>query len=499
MRLYRTLFFAFVLFLVPASVLTAGPKRAVSVVFMEPVEGDQGGETSLYQRVDDTKQLRTYHGWLENESAVRAMELYRLAWKTARQRTGSKAALPPYHIALIEGGNHAAVGFRLLAGGKTEDHAKDGYIKLGPTPDRFKDTLLHETGHVVLATLSGESGVPRRSVAAIPHTTSALTDRGTAFDEGFAIHLETLDAHLSDDPAKRHIYRHEGHNFGTKRIKTDEYYRHASDLLNYAQTVARYYEVRENNYAFASACQRPDYLRVQLDKARDFATLRNANQLLGSEGFIASFFFAYTMRGEGIPTPQIIARRQEQLFAAIADALSSDSLEPDSPCLLLVVESLLRLYPAEAKETADVINDLSHGVFVDANAAALWRQLYEAGIRLDIKGLPRERIESARQQWRTTVLKDPKILFSRVGPQIPCIVKGPKVSLVALGGESPLAFDVNTVQPGIMRLVPGITEDEAVKWLAARDDRAFASPEDFKKRAGLGEETLTTIDFEVEN
>ena len=87
---------------------------------------------------------------------------------------------------------------------------------LGPQEPNFNDTFVHETGHVVLRILNGFKSVAIEPMAAIPHTTAALTDRGTAFNEGFAIHLETLAAHVRTDQPTRNRYRHERIIFGQR-------------------------------------------------------------------------------------------------------------------------------------------------------------------------------------------------------------------------------------------------------------------------------------------
>ena len=79
-----------------------------------------------------------------------------------------------------------------------------------------------------------------------------------------------------------------------------EYFRPSGDLVSFAQSLSRHQEVRDNLFAFASAHTDRDYLRTQLDPARDLATLRDANQLLQSEGFVASVFYSLLMRG---PSP----------------------------------------------------------------------------------------------------------------------------------------------------------------------------------------------------
>ena len=58
----------------------------------------------------------------------------------------------------------------------------------------------------------------------------------------------------------------------------------------------------------------------------------------------------------------------------------------DDPFLLLFVEAYIRKFPAEASEVIDVLLDLSHGVFVDREAAALWHAHYLGALRLDLGG-----------------------------------------------------------------------------------------------------------------
>ena len=285
---------------------------------------------------------------------------------------------------------------------------------------------------------------------------------------------------------------------GNDHKHTSEYHRHAIDLMNFAQTVARYYEVRENNYAFASACREPEYLRVQLEKGRDWATLRDANQLLQSEGFYASFFFSFTARGEGIPTLETIRKRHEAMLTAMAEMFASVDPRPDTPYLLKFIETYARLYPAEAKIVVDALLDLSHGVFVDAEAAALWREVYLAGLRLDLQNIPFKKIDQARDRWRSAVLEDPSILYSRLGPQIACEVPSRQVHLVAFGLSGSLYFDINTVQEGIMRMVPDIRETDVDRWLTERSEQPFVSVVDFKNRVPLPKACLSALRFAVD-
>jgi hypothetical protein len=104
----------------------------------------------------------------------------------------------------------------------------------------------------------------------------------------------------------------------------------------------------------------------------------------------------------------------------------------------------------------------------------------------------REGIATARKKWREMVVADPQVLYSLLGPEIPCSVPGTKVRLEAFGEDSPVQYDVNTVQAAIVRTIPGITGKEVEDWMSRRP---FAGAEDFRQRAGLREATLHALKF----
>lgn len=479
---------------VPVALLAASalprPVRAQDpdVVFLDVVAPEEGTPAPdadalpLYRIVDDPDRLTELRAWASNDAAQRALSLYRAALESRSESTRDVAQPADLYVALEPGGNHADVGFRLQTDDGVELHPRVAFVKLGPDAWRFGATLLHETGHVATALLAGGRRVARRDVAAIPHTTAALTDRGTAFAEGYAIHLETWLAHTTADAPLVRRYRHEQFLFGAWPGLLAEYYRPANDLLTFAQSYARYGSVADNHFAFAPAPLRGDYLRLQLDPGRDFATVRGPNQLLQSEGFYASFFFGLVVRGAEPPSAELIAERERRILSVLADVLPVHVEDPETPWLTRFVAAYGERYPEEGPEIVDVLLDLSHGVFVDPEAAARWRQFYLAGIRLDLEGLDREGTEAARERWRRSVAEDPSILESRLGPQVRCEATGVVVQLVAFGDPLPLVFDANTVEAGVLGLVPGITEAEVERWMAERERVPFAGPDDLTAR-----------------
>ena len=430
-----------------------------------------------------------YAAWMRNESAERALRLYRAAYEIVHPQGGT----PDYYVALVEGGNHAAVGFRLQNGDRVEQLPRQTYILLDADASRFDTTMLHETGHMAMEMLAGGRQLDGKELASIPHSTAALSDRTTAFSEGYAEHLETLAAHLNDDPGTRARYHRGRVIFGEGSFGQLEYFHQSMDLASFSQNLARYLDVRDNNFAFESAFHEPDYLRVQLEKARDFATLRDANQLLQSEGFYASFFFLFVIRGAETPAESVISEREQHLLRAMNAMFDAKAADTSRPWLLDLLTEYMKQFPEEKAAIVDALNDLSHGVFVDPTAVKLWREHYLAALRLDPKGMSIAGISGVLKVWRNAVLTDPNILYSRLGPEIPCTVPGTKVRLVAFEQDEPVRFDLNTVQPGILRLIPGITESEVAAWLAQRGEKPFQSADDFRSRGVVRATTLAAL------
>ena len=65
-------------------------------------------------------------------------------------------------------------------------------------------------------------------------------------------------------------------------------------------------------------------------------------------------------------------------------AVLNEKTDGHTPFILSFVEKYLKKYPDEGKEVLDVFLDLSHGVFVDKNAAKLWHDHYLGALHLDI-------------------------------------------------------------------------------------------------------------------
>jgi hypothetical protein len=142
------------------------------------------------------------------------------------------------------------------------------------------------------------------------------------------------------------------------------------------------------------------------------------------------------------------------------------------------------------------LNDLSHGVFVDAGARHLWHEHYLAALQIDRKQMNIEAITGARRRWREQVSEKPEILFSRVGPEIACTVPACTNKVEVFGESAPLLFDLNTAPVGILRLIPSVTEDEVMRWMTEREREPFRNVKDFRERVRLSSEVASGLKFD---
>jgi hypothetical protein len=62
--------------------------------------------------------------------------------------------------------------------------------------------------------------------------------------------------------------------------------------------------------------------------------------------------------------------------------------------------------------------------------------------------------------------------------------------LIGFEESAPLAFDVNTVDEGIIQMVSEIALEQKQSWINQRTIKPFSDFEDFKKRSGLDEKVL---------
>ncbi len=443
--------------------LAAVAPPAVEVRFVE--RADREGP---WRPITDAARLTGLRAGIDNEPARFALALYALAWELAPPPT---PAVPTLFIGVEAGGNHAEVGLTVVDGGTTLALPALPYLRLADDRETLRGTLLHETGHAAHALLararSDAGALGDAATASIPHSTAAVTDRRTAFAEGLAIHLETIAAHCGRDVDARRFYDHAAPRHGPTGDKASEYYFAVRDLMTYAQTFGRYHAVRDGAFAFEPAA-RGDYLRVQLDPARDLRTLRDPGALVASEGFVAAVLFQVIAADGCGDELAALVPRYRALWQAVAVAETTAGPLDAAP--------LLDVVAARGAPAIAAFLDLSHGVTVDADAAAQWAALYDAALTVDVATRKRLMSESEprRAAWLAEAVADPAVLARRLGPVVPVEVAAVQVRLVAFGAPQPMRFDVNACGAAMLALVPGWSDAAVAAVLAERAVAPFA-------------------------
>ncbi len=457
----------------PDPVASAQP--AVRLRYMTPV-GIPMRKQRAWKEIAAPARVARLDAMADNEAAQFALAVYAIAWDLAPP---AWPQTPTLFIGLEPGGNFARQGLVLTdADGVRHELPDLPYLILSEDAERFRDTLLHESAHVMHGLLIGDqrTGTDADAFAPIPHSTAAITDRRTAFNEGFAIHFETVNAHCGRDPKTRAFYDHAALAHGDAPVLDAEYYFGVRDLRNYAQTFARYQRVRDGDYAFEPATNARDYLAVQLDPARDRRRLRPGSAMVASEGFVASVLFHVVAR-DGCDSLAELVPRYRSLLAAVKVAETTTGPLDATP--------LLDVVAAAGPPAIAALLDLSRGATIDPDAAALWIRLYDAALALELETFDAIRTEAnaRRARWRTEATANPTALARAVGPVAVVAVPDVRTGLRLFGQPQPLVFDANAAGPAMLGLVPGITDAAIEAMLASRANAPFRDSADAVRRA----------------
>ncbi len=453
----------------------------VEVVLMEPVGETDEDDLQRYALIADEERTARIREWMDNEAAEMALHLYRSAWIT---RGTAPDAIPPFHVAVMPGGNHADAGFALMGEAGPELHAGIPYVKLDERPFRYEQTLLHEMGHVVLDVLGAPS--PQLDGGYVFHTTPAVIDRWTAFNEGFAIHLETVYSERASARGRRTHYDNRSPVFG-------EFGRHRvaplDDLRTLSQTRQRYTAVRDNRFAHPAAYQGEDLLRHAVDPERDLARLRNASQLLACEGFAATVF--YRLVTSAAAGDDLAALEYGPLMAALAEVFAKGRGDAEHTWLIETVVALSATQPG----ARDVFLDLTRGATVSGEAVALWPDLYGAALRVDVGRYAelQTQLNELYTGWITALDARELDLADAVGPEVWVCAEAVTVKPQMIPDPIPLCIDLNAADIAELRALPGAEGAWVDAFLAARAESPFASLADVFDRTQAQEALMSGL------
>jgi hypothetical protein len=477
---------------------TARGADLAPVTFLEKVPPEPGGRAEqptdlpLCRAVRESdSRVKDLQPLLENEGSRFLRSLLPRAWRLFPEKGGAH----PLVIVLENGGNHAAVGYRLKTDAGVEEHPKEPYVLLDAKTDATSMLVLHEGGHVLHHICRRGAKLDARWSAMV-HSTLAVTDPVTAITEGYAIHLETLWGHFGKEPARRAFYQHQDPGLGAKPGLAAEPFSILKDLLTFSQAWARYHDVRDGLPAFTGPIRPGQYLAYQLDPSRDRSRLKTPQAMVASEGVVAAVLFWLTTSavvekgltvGSGLEQPALIDA-EERLLKALGKPTVDGDFRPD---LLDVVAAFEDRHRAVSSFLA-----VSRGITARPELSRLWTQLYSASLILDGRTVSENlgKFQQYLDEIRQAAEKDPATLRAALGPVIPVRAPAIALKLPAFEADFPLEFDLNAVSEGELAALPSASAGSRERIQNERLKSHFASVADFERRVGT---TLKALGLET--
>jgi DNA uptake protein ComE-like DNA-binding protein len=395
----------------------------------------------------------------------------------AQVRSGT-APVPTWLYLAVEDGGFARSGF-WLRDGQGERFVPDAFVDLVVDADivangGFEEIFAHEMGHVFLRRLL--PNLPF-GYSRTPHLSFAVTDYPTAFDEGFATHFQPLVRRLTRNAALH------DEDLGLTFKPLVPYW--LSNLDRSARTDG----VRRNWFVQLQAPQGRDS-SVERGTLFDVERLKNGNQMLASEGVVATLFYRWLAPGPG--DERALLGRYGDMFDAFA-ALNKLKPGPDSPLMLQLVASHRALFPKESERMLTILLDTTYGATADATLTPRVESVAARGRAGDMQTFVAEltATRKAMAQLRESVLKNPDTAGAALGPNIWLLSDAP------MGGpdkNAKRAINLNTAERDELLKLPGIDEATATRMLETRRSAGpFRDLNDFAARARLSADAANKL------
>lgn len=395
----------------------------------------------------------------------------------AQRLTGRGAPGPTYLLVSQEEGGFARRGFYLARGAAERQWHDEPYVNLVADADSiadgsFEEIFAHELGHVLLRRL-----LPRlpAGYSRVPHSSLAVTDYPTAFDEGFAIHFQGLARQLTGNPRLRLADA----GFGAKPFVP--YWRDALDRS------LRIRGMRDNLFV-QRQLPWPQPLAASPDATTLFdpGELKNGQQMMASEGVIATLFYHLLDPPEA--SRGALQARYLDLLRSLR-ALNSRPLQPDTPVFLRLVQEHLKLFPASRAPWLSTIIGMTYGATVSTDMARAAAELALLGRQGEAEKFA-ARLAPARKALQgcvEQVARDPQRLEAALGPELwAAAAEALAPAASASADPAPATVNLNTAERGALMLWLGLDAATAGRALSARSaDGAFKDLADFARRAGL--------------
>jgi hypothetical protein len=400
---------------------------------------------------------------------------------------------PMYLLISGEEGGFARFGFWLEDDARKRQLILAGYVDLVITDDSvntgdFEEIFSHELGHLILKALAGapEAGQSRKM-----HQSMTVTDYPTAFDEGFAEHFQPL---VRDATTNSYLSKL---NSGTGASDLELFWLSAADGQLRTDGVKRNLFIHLKPLPEIAFGDSPDLYRMFVSSETSTAflptELKNGQQMLASEGVIATLFYRMvndeqlrnhyrealfyqpflhdgSIRPEKIITPYENANLK--LFAAMAELGGTDR---NRPVMVRLIECYARLFPDEAKRIETIFIETTWGATVSQELASRMEHAAGEGGRGDINAFRQDRPFHLLDSTVAEVVDGKLRLDANVGPEIWLL--NPEFKIARAMWETdrtlPLTINLNTATEPELMTIPGIDLATAQKIIAARRARGY--------------------------
>lgn len=395
--------------------------------------------------------------------------------ESAQRAAGIAQSTASWLYLAIEDGGFPRHGFWLESDG-SQRYVDQPYVDLVVDADSiakgdFEEIFAHEMGHVFLRRLMPLPDGWSRT----PHSSMAITDYPTAFDEGFATHFQGLARRLT----RNSTLREQELGLASKPF--------LSYWLSNLDRAGRIEGVRRNS--FVQARMTPpgsdgDALnRANESTAFDMARLRSGQQMLASEGVVATLFYRWLVPGP--EQPAAIVARYRRLFDALRRP-ATEKTSADAPLFLDVVERYCVKATDDCARVRALTIDTTYGATIGTELPRQTQALAERGRVGDMQAylaqLKQARATLARLQ--DEVARDPRRLHAALRADLWLLARNPNKPQAA--PDDRIAVNLNTAEREALLLLPGLDTAMVDRALdSRRREGGFRDLNDFVRRSGI--------------
>jgi hypothetical protein len=296
------------------------------LVIIQPTGEMIGDLPEMIMLADSSELVKSVRKNIKNSFIKEAIDLYFIT-QVYLKNTQQIDKIEPAYLALTENqGGFAKFGFALKNGSGHQLKEKVGYVDI--TVDRasgsidrlmsFSQLYPHELGHVYYHLLSSEDEEENNTKNVDMHFFSVITDYSTAFNEGFAEHIENVSRmHEKNEIIKSGIaadikkieqtsirsiagFKRDFEypfRLGYYKVSMLNWYQKYEDLKRYKHVINGTVKYKNASLSLSDSEDQLTYRNsgVELDSTQQ----RNLVQLLATEGVISSFFTKLSMSDLG--------------------------------------------------------------------------------------------------------------------------------------------------------------------------------------------------------